>query len=231
MSVYTPHLAPVVVLAFLGTGGLLVLCLFVALVGALRKSRSVFLGAVGAGAIILAGYASMLLGLSLLSRDVVIARGAWKYFCELDCHIGYTIGEARFASSVGSEFQPVSPDGKFVIVELRAWFDPLTVSPHRGNGPLTPNGRLVSLVDERGRKFELSGKSGPVLAAAGLYSTPLETALRPGQTYVSIVVFEVPSDAKGLKLLLTSSDPEDFLIWGEESSPFHGKAYFSLPQT
>lgn len=231
MSVYTPHLAPVVVLALLGTVALLALCVLAAFIGAIRKSRSVVLGAAGAGAIILVGYASILFGLSLVSRDVEISRGAWKYFCELDCHIAYTIGGVQLANSVGSEMQSVSANGRFAIVQVKTWFDPMTISPYRGNGPLTPNGRLITLLDDHGRRFAPSSKSEPVLTAAGLHSTPLRDALRPGDSYVSYIVFEIPNDAKGLRLLLTSSDEEGLLIWGDENSPWHGKSYFILPQT
>ena len=85
MSVYTPHLAPIVVLAFLGTVAGLILCFSVVLIGALRKSRTTVARAIGAALIVLVGYGSMLFGLSLLSRDVELAQGAWKYFCEIDC--------------------------------------------------------------------------------------------------------------------------------------------------
>lgn len=230
MSVYTPHLAPVVVLAFLGTAGLLVLCAFVAVIGAFRKSRSAVVGAIGAGATLLLGYASILLGLSLLSRDVEITQGAWKYFCELDCHIAYATGGVQLANSIGPEMQPISTTGRFAIVPLKTWFDPTTISAQRGNGPLTPNGRVITLLDGRGRRFSPSEKGESILAAVRLHSTPLRTPLRPGESYVSYVVFEIPGDATGLRLLLTSSDEESFFIWGNENSPWHGKSYLSLPE-
>ena len=231
MSVYTPHFAPIAVLAFLGTVVLLILCIFVAFIGVLRKSRTAVIGAIAAGLTIMVGYASILFALSLFSRDVEIAQGAWKYFCEIDCHIAYTVGGLRFQQNVDPELQPSSANGRFAIVQLRTWFDPTTISPHRGNGPLTPNERTITLLDDHGRRFAPFSKSESVLAAAGLHSTPLREALRPGESYVSYVVFEVPADAKGLKLLLTSSDKGDFLIWGDEHSPLHRQAYFALPTT
>ena len=228
MSVYTPHFAPVAALAFLGTGALLILCFFVALIGAVRKSRTTVVGALTAGLTILVGYAAVLFGVSLFSKDVQISQGAWKYFCEIDCHIAYTVGGLQMVESAGSELQPVTEGERFAIVELKTWFDPMTISPHRGNGPLTPNGRTLALLDDRGRKFAPSAKTEAVLASARLHSTPLREALRPGESYVSYVVFEVPPDALGLRLLLTSSDEQGFLIWDDENSPFHHKAYFAL---
>ena len=123
MSVYSPQLAAVVVLAFLGTAGLVILCIVAVLVGTVSKSRSVVLGGIGAGTIILAGYASVLFSLSLLSHDVELKQGAWKYFCELDCHIAYAVGGMQVASSVGPEMQSVaSTKGRFAIVQVKTWF-------------------------------------------------------------------------------------------------------------
>jgi len=223
MSVYTPHFAPVAALAFLGTVALLLLCCLVALIGAVGKSRTTVVGALSAGLTILVGYAAVLLSVSLFSKDVQISHGAWKYFCEIDCHIAYTVGGFEMVESAAS--------GRFAIVELKTWFDPMTISPHRGNGPLTPNRRTVALFDDRGRKFAPSSKTEAVLASRRLYSTPLREALRPGESYVSYVVFEVPPDALGLRLLLTSSEEEGFLIWDDENSPFHHKAYFALTKS
>lgn len=230
MSVYTPHFAPIVLLAFLGTAALLILCLLLAIVGALRKSRRVLAGGIAAALVVGVGYAAVLLGLSLGSRNIEIAQGAWKYFCEIDCHIAYAIGDLQLAASVGPEMQAITSNGQFAIVPLKTWFDPSTISPHRGNGPLTPNARDIVLVDDRGRNFAPSAKSRAVLAAAGLHSTPFRTWLRPGDSYVSYIVFEIPRDAKGLKLLITTSGEGTSLIWGDENSPFHQKAYFVLPR-
>lgn len=230
MPVYTPHFAPIAVLAFLGTGALLILCVFVLAIGALRKSRPTVVGAVAAGLTILSGYCVVLFGVSLFSKDVEISQGAWKYFCEIDCHIAYTVGGLQMMESAGPELQPVAANGRLAIVQLKTWFDPMTISPRRGNGPLVPNARAVALLDDRGRKFEPSAKSEVVLAGAGLHSTPLREALRPGESYVSYLVFEIPADARGLKLLLTSADKEGFLVWDDENSPLHGKAYFALNQ-
>ena len=231
MSVHTPQFAPIAVLAFLGTAALLIVSLFAVLIGAFCRSRATVVGALTCGVTIVVGYSAVLLGLAFFSTDIEISQGAWKYFCEIDCHIAYTVGGLQIAQMVGPGIQPVSANERFAIVQLKTWFDPTTISAHRGNGPLTPNGRTIILLDDRGRKFQPSTKSESVLAAARLHSTPLREPLRPGESYVSYVVFEVPSDASGLKLLLTSADEEDFFIWGDENSPMHRKAYFALPRT
>jgi hypothetical protein len=228
MSAYVPPNAPIVVLAFVGTALLLIVCGLIFLVGLLRRSRRIVLGAAGTGAIVLAAYLAILIGFSAFSREVSLSMGAWKYFCEIDCHIANSVTSVRTAANIGPEAQPVSSGGQFVIVELKTWFDPSTIGPQRGNGPLTPNARSEVLVDSTGRHYRESPKADAVLAALRLHSTPLRTALRPGEAYVSYCVFEVPSDALKLRLQLSTADAEDTLLWGHENSPLHKKIAFSL---
>src|SRR5215472_8888795 len=227
MSVYTPHLAPVVVLAFLGTVFLLILSIFVGLVGILRKSRRIALSGIAACVSIVVAYGSVLLGLSLLSHDVELPQGAWKYFCEIDCHIAYAVGPVQVTSAPQGELV----ERKIVIVLLKTWFDPTTISPHRGNGPLTPSERKIRLIDRGGRQFAESPRSGALLAIEGRHTTPLRTPLRPGESYVSYLVFEVPAESRDFRLLVTSAEDLDSALWGHEVSPFHGKAYFEIRGT
>jgi len=223
-----PQYAPIVVLAFLGTILLLAACGLTFLVGLLRRSRRILRGSAGIGAIVLAGYLMILLGFSAFSREVSLPVGAWKYFCEIDCHIANAVTNVRLAANVGPESQQVSSGGQFVIVELKTWFDPSTIGPQRGNAPLTPNARSVVLVDSAGRRYREWAKTHAVLAALRLHSTPLDTALRPGDAYVSYFVFEVSADAAKLRLELSARDGEDALLWGHENSPGHKKIAFSL---
>jgi hypothetical protein len=229
VTVYTPHFAPLVMLAFLGTAGLLIGCLLTALFGALRNSQGLVLAALAVAVPSAVLYGAVLLGFSLASKDVDVPEGAWKYFCEMDCHIAYAIADVRVVRSVGPEMQPIDGSGKFVIVRLKTWFDPSTISPHRGDAPLTPNRRKVSLLSSTGQRLAESPRSQAILAAAGLRSTPLETPLRPGESYVSSLVFEVPNRSTPLRLLLTSAAGLDAAIWGHECSPFHKKAYLLVP--
>jgi len=229
MSVYTPHLAPIVALAFLGTASALILCLLIAVIGALRKSRVLVLTGLAVGLALSLVYGTILLALSLFSSDAVLAGGAWKYFCEIDCHIAYAVAGVQVAHSVGSEMQPIATSGKFVIVQLKTWFDPSTISAHRGDAPLVPSERKASLIDGAGHVFGESSRAETILTAAALHSMPLRTPLRPGESYVSYLVFEIPNESSQLRLLLTSADSLDAALWGHENSPFHKKAYFALP--
>ena len=119
MFVYTPHFAPLVVLAFLCTAGLLILCLLIGVIGALRKSRGLVLTGLALAAAATVIYGTVLLGFSLTSDDVELPPGARKYFCEIDCHIAYAVTNVQVLRSVGPEMQPIDTPGEFVIVQLK----------------------------------------------------------------------------------------------------------------
>lgn len=228
MSEYTPHFAPFVIVAFLGTGFVLVVCALTAILGWLCKSRRVALTGTAGLLSVVTLYTGVLLALSLFSQEVVLPAGSWKYFCEIDCHIADSVAAVVTGQRIGPETQQVVSDGKFVIVQIKTWFDAATISPHRGNGPLTPNDRTAFLYDAAGHRYGISPKAEAVLAATGTYSMPLRTALRPGESYMSYLVFEVPGGTGDLRLLLSSADEVNILLWGHEQSPFHKKILLAL---
>jgi len=228
MSESTPHLAPIVVLMFLGTLALIALSVLVLFYGAVRRSG--FFARLGAGAVfaVAAGYLLLLCGVSFASSEKVLPPGGWKYFCELDCHIGYSVAGVETAAALGPETQQMQAGGQFVIVRVKTWFDEHTISPHRGNGPLTPNRRRVWLVDDMGRSFEPSPEGEAAFSRIAGASTPLTQALRPGESYTTDLVFDVPKDARGLRLLIIEDDPETRLVIGHENSLLHKKIYLGI---
>jgi len=52
--------------------------------------------------------------------------------------------------------------------------------------------------------------------------------LRPGESYTTDSVFDVPQDARGLRLLITEDDPETRFVIGHENSLLHKKICFGL---
>jgi hypothetical protein len=228
MSEFTPHFAPMVVLLFLGAALLLGVSFLVLFYGAARRSS--FFARLGAGAVltIAAGYLLLLTSVSFASSEKVLPAGGWKYFCEIDCHLAYSLVGAQTAGALGPEMQQIFPRGKFVVVRVKTWFDERTISAHRGNGPLTPNARKVILVDDTGRGFAPSSESQAAFARLGNSSTPITEPLRPGESYTTDFVFDVPKGARGLRLLITEDDPETRLVIGHENSLLHKKIYFGL---
>ena len=228
MSEFTPHFAPVVVLLFLGTALITGVSFLVLFYGAVRCSS--FFAKLGAGAMftIVIGYLILLGGVSFASTEKLLPAGGWKYFCEIDCHIAYSVIGAQTAEALGPEIQQTAARGKFIIVRIKSWFDERTISAHRGNGPLTPNRRRVVLVDDTGRRFERSAEGQMAFEGLGNASTPLTAALRPGESYTTNFVFDVPKDARGLRLLITEDDPETRLVIGHENSLLHKKIYLGV---
>jgi hypothetical protein len=228
MSEFMPRFAPVVVLFFLGTIFTIGICLLVLLYAAVRRSG--FFAKLGGGAMlaIAAGYFLLLTAVSFASSEEVLPAGGWKYFCEIDCHIAYSLIGAQTAAALGPETRQVAAQGKFVAVRVKTWFDERSISAHRGNGPLAPNARKIFLVDDAGRNFAPSPEAQTVLAGLTGNSTPLAQPLRPGESYATDFAFDVPRDAHQLRLLITEDDPETRLVIGHENSLLHKKIYFAV---
>jgi len=228
MSEFMPHFAPVVVLLFLGTVFALGISLLVLFYGAV--GRSAFFAKLGAGAVITiaAGYFLLLAGVSLASSEQTLPPDGWKYFCEIDCHLGYSLVSAQTAATLGPELQQTAAHGKFVVLRVKTWFDERTISAHRGNGPLTPNRRKALLVDDARHSYEPSSEGQSALARSGNSSTAMAQALRPGESYMTDLVFDVPKKARGLRLLLMEDDPETRFVIGHENSLLHKKIYFDV---
>jgi hypothetical protein len=81
-------------------------------------------------------------------------------------------------------------------------------------------------VDDTGRSYEPSPEGQFAFARNGDRSTAMVQALRPGESYTTDLVFDVPKDALGLRLLLIEDDPETRFVIGHENSPFHKRIYF-----
>ncbi|MGH9676772.1 MAG: hypothetical protein ACRD36_06690, partial [Candidatus Acidiferrum sp.] len=224
----TPHFAPIVVLAFLGAVFLTGVSILVLLYGAARRSRR-YPGIGGAGAFAVGGcYVLLLCGVSLASSEKVVPQGGWKYFCEIDCHIGYSVSGMRTAAAIGPDSHHAAPREEFAVVTVKVWFDPSTISPRRGDGPLTPNARRVVLVDASGQAYERSSEAEAEISRGKGEDLSLRRALRPGQSFVKDLVFDVPKNTSGLRLLITEDDPETRLVIGHENSFLHKKIYLGL---
>ncbi len=216
-AVFMPPLAPLVLLAFLGTGFLLFgLALAAALSAASGRgplARGLGLAGLGVGAT----YAVLLFGAALASRDRTLAVGDRKYFCEMDCHIAYSVASAA------------SPAPTVLAVTVRTWFDPSTTAAFRGNAPLTPNPRTVTLVDASGRRFAPSPAATRDWEAHHGPSAPFGRPLAPGEDATSTFVFTVPPDLRDPRLFVGDPPGIDSLLIGHENSPGHGRSYFALP--
>jgi len=227
--VLMPQYAPIVVLLFLGSilAGMLSAAVFV--FGLARKQAAVRLWAGIALLAIPAGYATLLLGASLTSRDRVLSAGEKKYFCEIDCHLAYSVERVSTSKVLGNPARPERAAGTFYVISLKTWFDESTISPMRPReAPLSPDPRRVYILDASGRRFEPSVAGARALEDAGVPSTPLTRPLIPGQSYITELVFDLPGDARGSRLFVGDADPMNSFLIGHELSPLHRKIWFGL---
>ncbi len=154
-------------------------------------------------------YVVLFLGASLLSHNRVLAPGEEKHICEIDCHLAYAV------AATTSEPLPNGLVRHTVTVKVR--FDEETISSRRPrDATLTPNSRYVALVDDVGNRYPGSADG-------------LKRKLIPGESYTTDIVFDVPAQALGLRLILRNNDPETAFIIGHENSLLHGKTMFRLP--
>jgi len=197
------------VLAFLGSAVVLGILLLVSAYGYLRKRAWAWrtLALFGAGCIL---YALVLMAFSMFSNDTTLARGEEKYFCEIDCHLAYSVTDAKWIQD-GSK--------RSLAVTLRTRFDETTISAHRPKDvPLAPSPREILLVDASGRKYNATASQG----------TSLEQALTPGQEYTTTLIFPAPQNTTGMKLLITAPEGPVPLLIGHEMSLGHKKTYLGL---
>ncbi len=225
---FMPEFAPLVLLTFMGTCFLLGVAGISVVYGLVRK-KSGLVQKVLVAAIAIAGlYAGLVLAASLASKEKALDLGEQKYFCEVDCHEAYSAVNVRATKTLGNPPEQKTAEGTYYVVTVKVWFDERTISPHRGNAPLTPNPRTVTVVDESGREYGPSPDGQKALEQAQGKSIPFTHRLRPGESYTTDVVFDLPSNIRSPRLFITTADwPTRFLI-GHENSPFHKKIMFQL---
>jgi hypothetical protein len=203
--------ASVAVLAFLAaSGGLFLSAVGVGIFYFVRKPKLALLlmKCTAAGAAV---YFILLSGFSLASRDTMLSRGQEKYFCEIDCHLAYSVLETKTAAESNAM--------KYTVT-LRTRFDENTISPQRPRDyPLTPAPRTIFLLDEQGRVYSPQAVAG----------TPLMTGLIPGQSYTTDLNFDLPAGVKADALLVSTSIAwPDHVVIGDENSWLHKKTYLRL---
>jgi hypothetical protein len=199
------------IMGFLGTCFALFLAVAAVVIFWLARKRKFARYGVMSIALGTVAYFALLFGFSAGSRASTLTLGQEKYFCEIDCHLAYSVtGVSANTSSGMSDY----------IVTLRTRFDEKTISPQRPkDAPLTPSPREVRLVDSLGREYVAIATSG----------TSLLTPLIPGESYTTQIEFRIPKDAGGLRLLLNTIPAwPDRLVIGDENSLGHKKTYFAL---
>jgi hypothetical protein len=225
---FMPENAPLVVLAFLAAAGGLAMALLVVGFAAATRRWKLAKGVSAAAALGLAGYVGAILFCSFRSEDRVLRPGDRKYFCEIDCHLAYSLEGVRRAKTLGSPDRPVTASGEFAVVTIRTWFDERTICPRREDASLTPNPRAVFVLDEAGRRYASSSAAEKALSETGVRSMPMMKVLRPGESFVTVLAFDLPPGIRKPRLLVTDDGAVERFLIGHENSFFHRKISFEL---
>ena len=221
--------APVGVLLFLGTGFLLFVVGLALIYSVISKKFGLARFALIGIAAIAGLYLGVMLIFSFASSDKVLARGEEKYFCEIDCHLAYSIVDVKHPESLDEWANPPIASGVFWGVVVKTRFDENTISSTRGNGLLYPNPRTITVVDERGRTyFPFRFETPHTLIQVKDNHTAETEPLRPGESYLSTFVFDLPSDVRNPTLLIREGDFVTHLVIGHENSPLHKKTRFQI---
>ena|ERR1700686_2468261 len=211
-------LAPIGVMALLGTGFLFFVAALVLIQSLIVRKRHRAKFVLLAALVIAGAYLGAILIFSLVSHEKVLARGEEKHFCEIDCHVAYSIVDTRQSKTLGTPPHQMTAQGTYTVVTIKTRFDETTISPRRGNGLLYPNSRTLTLVDDQGNRYGPSSQSG----------TPLTNPLRPGESCTTDLVFDLPADVKSATLLINEGDWITHLVIGHENSPLHKKTRFQI---
>ena len=207
--------APLAILTFLGMCLAVVACFAVVIFAALtgrKKLLQVVSLVLGGG---LGLYTLLLLAASVISDEYLLSRGQEKHFCEVDCHLAYSVQDVQTAAE--------GPTLHYKV-RLRTRFDENTIGPHRPmDAALYPNPRVLFIVDDAGKRY-----SAAETCSDSVGGKPLTTPLVPGESYLTTLCFDVPVGSAQPKLwVMNSTWPNQFLI-GHENSFLHKKVYFRL---
>ena len=220
--------APVGALAFLGTG-LLLGVVGLALIYALVRKKSQLTKFALVTIVLVAGiYLAILLVFSFASSEKVIAKGEEKHFCEIDCHLAYSVTDVRETKTLVDAPDQVAAAGVFHVITIKTRFDENTISPHRGNALLYPNSRIVTVSDENGNQYYPSPAAQEVLEKSQSAGSPMTTPLRPSESYSTILVFDLPDNVKSATLLIREGEFETHFVIGHENSFLHRKTRFQI---
>jgi hypothetical protein len=220
--------APVGVLLLLGTA----LALFVAGLGfvysLVRRKFGLAKFALLTIAFVAGLYLVCLFIFSFASTDKVLARGEEKHFCEIDCHLAYSITDVREMKTVGDAPAQVTAGGVFRVVTIKTRFDETTIGKNRGDGLLYPNSRVVTVGDEGGNQYFPSTAAQGLLEKSQAAGTAMTIPLRPGESYSTTLVFDLPAEIKNPTLLIREGELVTRLVIGHENSLLHKKTRFQI---
>src|SRR5260370_3496642 len=186
--------------AFVGGSSVALLAIGAALIARRRELVRRFTLGLGAAWVL---YGAGFFIAALTSRDVVLAPGAEKHLCEIDCHLAYSVVGVRTTPTLGSGAVRQHARGVFRVVTIRVRFDSATMSPHRGMAPLWPGEHRIDLADGAGSHYAYSLAAHGALGAGD--APPPTPPPVPRGSHTPAAAFDLPADAG--RLLLATAGP------------------------
>ena len=172
-------------------------------------------------------YVGAVIGVSLTSTRQELSPGEYKRFCGfyLDCHAIMTVRDVRTAITIGMDADAVRAEGIFYIVTVEQASDAA-----RARIGLADPGAIV--LDATGRRYAPSATGTAALAAATGPRPRLGTALAPGRTIQTQIVFDLPPGIERPVLHIAErnwmSRLSELLLIGDEDSLLHPPTVFRL---
>jgi hypothetical protein len=172
----------------------------------------------GAMAVWLVFYTTMLLGVSLASREKTLELNEAKEFCGFytDCHLHASVSSVRTAKQFGDK----TANGVFYIVKVKIFSD----ARRAELGLLDPQ---LEVVDERKRIFE-------PIEFSNDSENFFEQKVPAGGSFEGEVVFDLPGDMQNPRLDISEGIGIDKVIEavliGDEDSIFHQRTRFKLAE-
>ena len=220
--------APVGVLSFLGICFVIFVAALVLVYSIIRKTSWLKKLALVTIVAFSSLYLAVMLVFSFASSEKVLARGEEKHFCEIDCHLAYSITNVQDTKTFGVVPNQLVAGGQFWVVTIKTRFDENTISTTRGNGLLYPNSRVVAVLAEDGSQYFPSQDAQRIPNSSNAVSTPINTPLRPGESYSTTFVFDLPLAVRKPTLLIREGELVTHFVIGHENSPLHRKTRFQL---
>lgn len=171
-------------------------------------------------------YFVVLLFVSYRSHNQLLGLGETKRFCGfyLDCHLGATVLDVKKTNAIDllPNTQPAT-NSDFYIVTLK-------ISSNARRATLHLYNPRAEILDDQDHKYSPRYVGNTPIDTTQSNFPQLELPVTPNNdSFTQDLVFEMPSSAQGLKLLVEEGGwfPEIFLI-GDEKSLFHKKTYFQI---
>lgn len=114
-----------------------------------------------------------------------------------DGDLVFTATEVNTATTLGSQYTKKDPQGVFYVITLKI--------ENKGKETKTVDSSMITLTDNQGRKFDRSIEGQ---TAKGLSQGKVDLFLQqvqPGLGVTGDIVFDIPTDAAGLKLIVKGS--------------------------